>query len=226
MSCQKWSWITKILRSRDYYNEICCYYVNVLHSLLLLGIWFVCKTVDRVSRDVASLYRKARWAAKNEVWSPKLCIRCPSLRLVDPQNNTKQVNWPPKTVRSIEIFYLKRLFETRSVMDTTSNAYLGVFFDFEMMCFSISGHEITDFDAKTVLQGEISSIWDSWPPETSEIKYLYHFLKSFSKTLFFGKVNFSTKKTMIFQKNVFSSSMVATASWPSTCDWCSLDHQY
>ena len=45
----------------------------------------------------------------------------------DPQNNTKQVNWPHKTVRSIEIFGLKRLFGTRNVLDTTSNAYLGVF---------------------------------------------------------------------------------------------------
>ena len=45
----------------------------------------------------------------------------------DPQNNTKQVNWSHKTVRSIEIFGLKRLFGTRNVLDTTSNAYLGVF---------------------------------------------------------------------------------------------------
>ena len=53
----------------------------------------------------------------------------------DPQNNTKQVNWSHKTVRSIEIFGLKRPFVTRNVLDTTSNAYLDVFWDFEMMCF-------------------------------------------------------------------------------------------
>ena len=73
-------------------------------------------------------YRLKRDGLQKKKLSHQYCVaEVHNSEPFDPQNNTKRVNWSHKTVRSIEIFGLKRLFGTRNVLDTTSNVYLGVY---------------------------------------------------------------------------------------------------